>query len=137
MTATKLSLIDEKIADITKQESVMKVRNITDPTDPTYISKNTRGTQLYHMGRDKRTLHLIRSLVEAAGEDVKLSADDMDTLVLITTLSSERSSTRYVIEAGMKVIDVLMKYPNLNGKTLRERLEKLNLKMEGDTIVEA
>lgn len=132
MATTKITLVDEKIDELKKSIATMKTRNVEDPTDPTYISKNTRSTQLYHMQREKRVLHLIRSLV-SANPDVKLEPDDMDTFVLITTLASERVLTKYVFNEGDDLLDLMEKYPNLSRKDMEQKLEKLGLKIDFKT----
>lgn len=129
MATLKLSLVDEKINELKSAIEVMKRRNVDNPTDPTYISKNTRSTQLYHMGREKRVLGLIRSLV-AANPDIKLSTEDQETFVLITTLASERVTTKYVFNVGDSLLDIMTKYENLSRKDLDTKLEKLGLKMD-------
>lgn len=129
MATLKLSLVDEKINELKSAIEVMKRRNVDDPTDPTYISKNTRSTQLYHMGREKRVLSLVKALVKA-NPDVTLSPEDMDTFVLITTLASERVLTKYQFNVGDSLLDIMTKYENLSRKDLDAKLEKLGLKMD-------
>lgn len=122
MATTKTTLIDQKIAELTKTIAALK-------TDES-ISKNTRGTQLYARGRERRILHLIGSLIKAAGDDVKLGADDMDTFVLITTLAEERKSTKYEFNEGDDLLDLMEKYPNLSRKDMEKKLEKVGLKID-------
>lgn len=122
MATTKTTLIDQKIAELTSTIASLK-------TDET-ISKNTRGTQLYARSRERRVLHLIGSLIKVAGEDVKLSPEDQETFVLITTLATERKLTKYEFHEGDNLLDVLEKYPNLNRKQLQEKVEKLGLKLD-------
>lgn len=129
MAAIKLSLVDGKIDELKKSIATMKTRNVDDPTDPTYISKNTRSTQLYHMQREKRVLGLIRALL-AANPDVKLSQDEQETFALITTLASERVTTKYQFQVGDSLLDIMTKYENLSRKDLDAKLEKLGLKMD-------
>lgn len=128
-TTIKSSLVEEKINELKSAIEVMKRRNVDNPTDPTYISKNTRGTQLYHMGREKRVLHLILSLIKA-NPDVTLSPEDTDTFALITTLASERVTTRYVFNVGDSLLDIMEKYENLSRKDLDAKLDKLGLKLD-------
>lgn len=138
MATLTISLIDEKIAELTKTISTLAGRNVDDPTDPTYISKNTRGTQLYARKRERRVLQLVKSLV-AANPDVKLSHEDMDTFVLITSLASEHSATKYVFHEGDNIFELMQKYENLSRKDMEQKLEKLGLKMDfaSGTIVKA
>ena len=71
MNATKINysqLCEEKIADLKAQITAMKTNES--------ISKNTRGTQLYKLGRERRVLHLINSLITQVGDKVKFDEDD-------------------------------------------------------------
>lgn len=131
MTATKITLVEGKINELTKSIKVMTARNTEDPTDPTYISKSTKQTQLYHMKRERRVLALVKSLI-AANPDVKLSPEDQETFALVTTLASERTNTKYVFNVGDDLLDIMTKYENLSRKDLDAKLEKLGLKMDYD-----
>lgn len=132
-TTTKLTLIDQKIAELTK--TIMKVTNAdtVNKDAENYMSENTRSTQLYARKRERRVLHLVKALVEAAGEGVKLSNEDMDTFVLITTLAEERITTKYVFHEGDSILEVMTKYQNLSRKDLEKRLEKLGLALDFTT----
>lgn len=129
MATIKTSLVEEKINELTKAIKVMTARETEDRTNPTYISKNTKQTQLYHMKRERRVLALVKSLV-AANPDVKLSPEDQETFVLITTLASERTNTKYVFNVGDSLLDIMTKYENLSRKDLDTKLQKLGLKMD-------
>lgn len=131
MATIKTSLVEEKINELKKAIATMQTRNIEDPTDPTYISKSTRNTQLYHMKRERRVLHLILSLIKA-NPDVTLSPEDSETFALITTLASERTTAKYQFAVGDSLLDIMCKYENLSRKDLDTKLEKLGLKMDYD-----
>ena len=106
------SLVDEKLIDLKKEIADMKVNGS--------ISKNTRGTQLYKLGRERRVLHLIGSLLT---EDVKLSDEDNDTLLLITTLASERVVRQAIeVNEGDVIMDLLQKYSDR--KNVYEKIRK-------------
>lgn len=128
-TTLKTSLVEEKINELTKAIKVMTARETEDRTNPTYISKNTKQTQLYHMKRERRVLALVKSLV-AANPDLTLSQEDQETFVLITTLASERTNTKYVFNVGDSLLGIMTKYENLSRKDLDTKLEKLGLKMD-------
>ena len=130
-TTLKTSLVEEKINELTKAIKVMTARETEDRTNPTYISKNTKQTQLYHMKRERRVLALVKSLV-AANPNLTLSQEDQETFVLITTLASERTNTKYVFNVGDSLLDIMTKYENLSRKDLDTKLEKLGLKMDYD-----
>lgn len=139
MATTKISLVEGKINELTKSIKVMTARETEDKTNPTYISKSTKQTQLYHMKRERRVLALVKNLI-AANPDVKLSPEDQDTFVLITTLSSERTVSKYVFNEGDALLDIMTKYENLSRKDLDTKLAKLGLKMDYEntkTVVKA
>ena len=131
MNATKINysqLVEEKIADLKSQIAAMKVNET--------LSKNTRGTQLYKLGRDRRVLHLIASLLQQVGDGVKLNKDDMDTFVLITTLASERAErTSIEVKEGDSILELLQKYADKKDiqKKLQTACEKIGLVMNFKT----
>ena len=129
MATTKITLAEEKINELTSFIKVMTARDTEDKNDPTYIAKSTKQTQLYHMKRERRVLALIKNLI-AANPDVKLSTEDQETFVLITTLSNERKTTKYQFNEGDDLYEVMSKYENLSRKDLEKRLEKVGLKAD-------
>lgn len=132
MAALKTNLVDEKIDELKKAIITMTARPTDDPTNPTYVSKSTKQTQLYHLKRERKVLHLIRSLIEA-NPDVKLAQEDQETFVSITTLASERTVTKYVFNEGDDLLDLMERYPNLSRKDMDTKLEKLGLKIDFGT----
>ena len=130
-------LVDEKIDELKSQIAAMKVNET--------LSKNTRGTQLYKLGRDRRVLHLIRSLLTLAGDDdglVELSENDMDTFVLITTLAGERAERSSIeVNEGDSILELLQKYEEKKDlqKKLATACEKKGLKLDyaSGTVVKA
>lgn len=132
MATLKTTLVDEKIDELKKAIITMTSRPTDDPTNPTYVSKSTKQTQLYHLKRERKVLHLIRSLIEA-NPDVKLAQEDQETFVSITTLASERTITKYVFNEGDDLLDLMEKYPNLSRKDMDTKLEKLGLKIDFGT----
>lgn len=130
-------LVDEKINELKSQIAAMKVNET--------LSKNTRGTQLYKLGRDRRVLHLIRSLLTLAGDDdglVELSENDMNTFVLITTLAGERTERSSIeVNEGDSILELLQKYEEKKDlqKKLATACEKKGLKLDyaSGTVVKA
>lgn len=130
-------LVDEKIDELKSQIAAMKVNET--------LSKNTRGTQLYKLGRDRRVLHLIRSLLTLAGDDdglVELSENDMNTFVLITTLAGERAERSSIeVNEGDSILELLQKYEEKKDlqKKLATACEKKGLKLDyaSGTVVKA
>lgn len=121
-TTTKLSIIDEKLDEL---KSIIAATKTSDA-----ISKNTRSTKLYALGKERRVLHLIRSLIEK-NPDVKLSEDDANTFVLITTLASERVYKSPVeVHEGDSILEVLQKYQDYKTDTITKAAEKAGLKMD-------
>ena len=105
MATNKLStLCEEKIKELRSSIEAMKTNTV--------LSKATRGTQLYKMGRERRVLQLIKSLIEQCDSTkLKLSEDDMDTFTLITTLISERTPHSSVeCKEGDSITELLTKY---------------------------
>lgn len=120
-----IKLIDEKLNEL---KSVIASTKTNDG-----ISKNTRSTKLYALGRERRVLHLIRSLYEK-NQDIKLSKDDMDTLVLITTLVSERTVQSSIeISEGDKILEVLQKYSDRKAANIMKAAERKNLRPDYTT----
>lgn len=109
------SLIADKIGELKTQIATTKTAD--------NLTKNTRGTKLYKLGRDRRVLQLISSLMEQLGDKVKLSEDDMDTFVLITTLESERAErTSVTVSEGDSILELMQKYEDK--KDLQAKLTK-------------
>lgn len=129
MATTKQTLVNEKIDELTTAIKVMMARNTEDPTNPTYIAKSTKQTQLYHLKRERRVLRLIKSLL-AANPDVTLSSEDQETFVLVTTLATERAVTKYVFKEGDDIFELMTKYENLSRKDMEAKVAKLGLKMD-------
>ena len=131
MNATKINysqLCEEKIVELKSQIAAMKTNES--------ISKNTRGTQLYKLGTERRVLHLINSLITQLGDNVKFSKDDMDTFVLITTLAGERAVRSSVeVHEGDSIQELLEKYQDKKDilKKLQNACEKANLVMNFKT----
>ena len=131
MNATKINytqMVEEKIADLKSAIAAMKVNET--------LSKNTRGTQLYKLGRERRVLHLINSLITQLGDKVWFNEDDMDTFVLITTLSGERAVRSSVeVHEGDSIQELLEKYADKKDilKKLQNACEKANLVMNFKT----
>lgn len=116
------NMVQEKINDLKSQIAAMKVNET--------LSKNTRGTQLYKLGRDRRILHLIASLLK---DDTKLEGDDLDTFVLITTLSSERAERASIeVKEGDTILELMQKYEEKRDlqKKLIAACEKAGLKLD-------
>ena len=135
MNATKINysqICEEKICDLKSQIAAMKTNES--------ISKNTRGTQLYKLGRERRVLHLINSLITQVGDKVKFDKDDMDTFVLITTLASERTARSSIeVKEGDSILELLQKYDGVKDiqKKLKKACEDAGLMIDGPTIVKA
>lgn len=126
MATKKLStLCEEKINELKSSIAAMKTNET--------LSKATRGTQLYKMGRERRVLHLVKSLIEQCDSKLNLSEDDMDTFTLITTLISERTPRSSVeCKEGDSITELLTKYTEVRdvyGKLTRY-CESHGLKMD-------
>lgn len=121
-----IKFIDEKIVDI---KSVIAATKVDEK-----ISKNTRGTKLYALSRERRTIQLIRDLIEAGGDKVILPEDSLNTFTLLTTISSERVvRTGLEVEVGENILDVARRYPNKTIAKIEEQLDKKGLKVDLST----
>lgn len=122
--SNRVQLIDDKLNEL---KAVIAETKTSDA-----ISKNTRSTKLYALGRDRRILHLIRTLMEA-NPDIVLDNADMDTFVLITTLASERTvQSSVVVNEGDSILDLLQKYADKKdiSSKLNKACEKAGLKLD-------
>lgn len=137
-TVTFTTLCNDKIVDLTAQIKAKLAANTEDPTDPSYISKNTKSNQLYHLKRERSTIALIQHILEANPE-ITLSDEDRAHLTLITTLTAERSVTKYQFTEGESIFAVMQKYENLSRKDLEKKLEKVGMKLDfaSGTIIKA
>lgn len=118
-----IKFIDEKIVDI---KSVIAATKVDEK-----ISKNTRGTKLYALSRERRTIQLIRDLIDAGGDKVILPEDSLNTFTLLTTISSERVvRTGLEVEVGENILDVARRYPNKTIAKIEEQLDKKGLKVD-------
>lgn len=122
--STRVQLIDEKLNELKSTIASTKTNGS--------ISVNTRSTKLYALGKERRVLHLIRSLIEN-NPDVKLSEDDANTFILITTLASERTIQSAIeVHEGDTILGLLEKYrerKNIADK-LNKACERAGLKLD-------
>jgi hypothetical protein len=121
-----IKLIDEKIADIKAAIAETKTND--------KISKATRGTKLYALSRERRTVQLIRDLIAAGGDKVILPDDSLNTFTLLTTLSSERV-VRVGLEAaiGDDILDIARKYPNKSLAKITQQLQTKGMDVDEKT----
>lgn len=118
----KIKLIDEKLNELKADIAAMKTNE--------NVAKSTRGTQLYKMGRDRKILYLIRSLLEA-NPSIELNSNDNDTLISITTLKTERSTfSPIVVAEGEMFLDVLQRYSNRKTNSIMKGIEKAGLHVD-------
>lgn len=118
----RVKLIDEKIAEIKATIATTKTSDA--------ISKNTRSTKLYALGRERKVLHLIRSLMEK-NPDIELSDVDSNTFVMLTTLASERAPIASIeINEGDKILEVLQKYADRRTINIMKAAERKSLKVD-------
>ena len=116
-----IKLLNGKVEELKSKIAVLK-------TDAS-ITKATRGTQLYARGKERRVLNLIKALCSQI-DDIKLSEDDMNTFVLITTLESERQVQKFEAYEGETYFDVAKRYPKRNIEQIEKALDKLELKID-------
>ena len=120
-------LIKGKVEELTSKINVLKVANVSDATADDFISPNTRSTQLNKLRRERDVLSLIGSLITT---DTKLDDKQTDLLVRLTTLSSERTTTKYAFNEGDSIFEVMQKYEKLSRKDIEERCKRVGLKLD-------
>lgn len=121
--ADAIKFIDEKIDDLKAEIAATKVS--------TEISKNTRGTKLYALSKERRVLQLLRDVIEAGGDKVILPEDSLNTFTLITTLSSERVvRTGFEASIGESLQVLVKRYPNKTMNKIEEQLAKKGLMLD-------
>lgn len=109
-----IKLVDERVTDL---KSVIATLKVSD------CNKNTRSTQLYKLGRQRRVMNLIKSLLNQLGDEVKLTDAEKDTFVLITTLTTERTArTSVECHVGDDIVETLQKYDGV--KNISDKLNK-------------
>lgn len=116
-----IKLIDEKVDELKATIASLKTNDT--------LTKSTRGTQLYARGRERRVLQLVKELISNCNAETKLSESSMNTLVLITTLASERVKQQAVeVKEGDKLMDLLKKYEDRKDilKKLQAAAEKID-----------
>ncbi len=122
-----VKLVDEKLEEL--KSSIATVKTAEN------VAKSTRNTQLYKLGRERRVLCLIKSLISAGGIE-KLEDADRETLVLLTTLASERRVYDAVeVKEGDSILELAAKYDDRRdpiGK-IKAACEKAGLKMDYTT----
>lgn len=140
---SRVQLIDEKLNELKSEIAATKTASIKTADNKTAgsISKNTRSTKLYALGKERRILHLVRSLIEA-NPDIKLSEDDMNTFTLITTLSTEKKVYDAIeVHEGDKIEALMEKYRERKDlyKKLQAACEKAGLKLDfaSNTVIKA
>lgn len=122
-----IKLIDEKIVDV---KAIIASTKVDDK-----ISKSTRGTKLYALSKERRTIQLIRDLIDAGGDKVILPEDSLNTFTLLTTLSSERV-VRVGLEAevGDDILELAKKYPNKSLAKITQQLQAKGLDIDEKTM---
>lgn len=123
LTEQKLVELTNKIKEMTAELSRVKAGEKQEGDR----SENTLSTQLYQTKRERRVLRLICNLL--TNESI-LSDEDKDTLVLITTLESERTrGTIISVKKGDVLSEVLERYKDVKDlfKKLQSYCEKNNL----------
>lgn len=126
MNEKYVKLIDEKVDELKGRIAVLK-------TDDS-IKTSTRSTQLFARRKEVKVLSLIKHLLEEA--DVKLTGDEVELLVSLTTLVEERRTAVFAISEGETIMDVLARYPNKKnmGAAVQKYCSENNLVLGADGV---
>lgn len=130
MNEKYVKLIDEKMNELKGRIAVLK-------TDDS-IKTSTRSTQLFTRRKEVKVLSLIKHLLEEA-KDVKLTDDEVELLISLTTLVEERRTTVFTISEGETIMDVLARYPNKKnlGAAVQKYCSENNLVLGPDGVFTA
>lgn len=126
LTEQKLVELTNKIKEMTAELSRVKAGEKQEGDR----SENTLSTQLYQTKRERRVLRLVCNLLT---DKTVLSDEDKDTLVLITTLESERTKGTIVkVQKGDVLSEVLERYKDVKDlfKKLQSYCEKNSLTID-------
>lgn len=124
-----INLCDDKIAELTKKIATTKTSDV--------LTKNTRGTQLYKLGRERRTVALIKELLSIADNNTTLSDASISTLNLL--VGEHPTAVSFSVSQGDKLIDILEKYKDVKdvyGK-LMKFCDKEGLKLVDGVITDS
>lgn len=127
---TLQSLVNERVEDL-------KVSIITTINSDT-IAESTKGTKLYGMRKERRVLQLIGELVSQLPDEVKLSEDAYETMLLITRLQDEKvKAAKFYVEEGENIVSIMERYPNRKNlmKSITEYCENNKLRLDTTTMV--
>ena len=131
--------MEKKTLQVMVSERVEDLRvNIAATIASDTIAETTKGTKLYGMRKDRRVLQFINELVSQLPDDVKLSDDAYDTLVLITRLQDEKvKAAKFYVEEGETIVSIMERYPNRRNlmKSITEYCENNGLRLDTATMV--
>ena len=98
-------LVNERVEDL-------KV-SITTTIASDTIADATKGTKLYALRKERRVLQFINELVAQLPDEVKLSEDAYETMLLITRLQAEKvKAAKFYVEEGENIVSIMERYPN-------------------------
>ena len=127
---TLQSLVNERVEDL-------KVSIATTIASDT-IADSTKGTKLYALRKERRVLQFINELVSQLPDEVKLSEDAYETMLLITRLQDEKVKVaKFYVEEGENIVSIMERYPNRKNlmKSITEYCEDNNLRLDTTTMV--
>ena len=127
---TLQSLVNERVEDL-------KV-SITTTINSDTIAESTKGTKLYALRKERRVLQFINELVAQLPDEVKLSEDAYETMLLITRLQDEKVKVaKFYVEEGENIVSIMEHYPNRKNlmKSIVEYCENNGLRLDTATMV--
>ena len=127
---TLQSLVNERVEDL-------KV-SITTTINSDTIAEATKGTKLYALRKERRVLQFINELVSQLPDEVKLSEDAHDTLVLITRLQDEKvKAAKVYVDEGESIVSIMERYPNRKNlmRSITEYCENNKRRLDTTTMV--
>lgn len=100
VTKKHVEMLDARVKEL--------VAKIAEVSVDESIAKTTRGTKLYHLKHELKTLRLVNELLSDAD---KLSKDALEHLNGLIKPADERQQKFYV-EEGEQLLSIMQRYPN-------------------------
>lgn len=130
-TITKSEMLTQLSFKIDEQHQIIQalLKGVSYTTGEK-ISDNTVHTQMHVQKSKLKDLMLIRHIIEGNMDD-----GDIKHFLSMTTLASERESSKAIVHAGDNVMSIIMANPKLTLEKIQKACEKAGLTIGDDGII--
>lgn len=130
-TITKSEMLTQLSFKIDEQHQIIQalLKGVSYTTGEK-ISDNTVHTQMHVQKSKLKDLMLIRHIIEGNMDD-----GDIKHFLSMTTLTSERESSKAIVHAGDNVMSIIMANPKLTLEKIQKACEKAGLTIGDDGII--